>query len=356
MKRRGLRQLDLPVDPGLAGEGFTVILSAPRTAQTVGMDEVRSVADRVEAKLEEHFARTLPSQLFDRLSLEVGAGLIRGPGENETFEDVLAAGLMEAERSARAKYIARLVELGEEVEVVLAEGNLQVLYQPVLDLSGDFMAGLDCVPQGPFHLNLRLGDVFFDIASRTGLTYRAYDLYHEKALANAFGHIGAGELLFLKVSVSELLESAVRVVSLLYRADQELMTPANVVFLVGAGQTSAYISAAGVAFSSVRDMGFKLGVDVMADRSLPLDYWRELAPDFLRVSGRHVTGVSEHPDEFELVMMLARFAHRHRARIIAADVTRAEQFSALHRAGVDLVQGEYFAAYADQASRLEAPR
>ena len=32
MKGRGLRQLDLPVDPGLAGEGFTVILSAPRTA------------------------------------------------------------------------------------------------------------------------------------------------------------------------------------------------------------------------------------------------------------------------------------------------------------------------------------
>jgi EAL domain-containing protein (putative c-di-GMP-specific phosphodiesterase class I) len=353
LKGKGLRQLDLPLDPGLAGEGFTVILSAPRVAASLDLPTVEMVAKRVEAALLEQFAVALPSELFDRISLEVGAGLIRRPEGEQTFEDVLAAGLVNAEKAARTAYLARLVEAGERVEHVLDEGGVDVLYQPMMDVAGEFVAGFDSVPQGPFYLNLRLGDVFFDVSARTGLTYRAYDLYHEKALAGALGRVQAGELLMLRVAASELLESAVRVVSLLYRAEQEALTPAGVLFLVGSGQTAAHFSAARVAFRSVREMGFKLGVDVVADRPLALDYWSELCPDVLRVSGRHVMGVDRNPDQFELILMLTRFAHRHGARLLAADCRTLTELAALRKAGVDLVQGGCVAPYSNRPAAPE---
>ena len=345
MKGRGLRQLDLPVDPGLAGEGFTVILSAPRTASVLDLPTVDAVGCRVETALLDHFSRTLPSELFDRISLEVGAGLIRQPKGDETFEDVLAMGLVQAEKAARAKYLNALLELGERVEEVLDSGKVDVVYQPLLDAAGNFVVGYDTLPRGPFYLNLRLGDVFFDVAARSGLTYRAYDLYHEKALAGALGHVGTQEFLMLRVAASELLESAVRVVSLLYRAEEEPLTPANVLFLVGSGQTAAHFSAARVAFRSVAEMGFKLGIDIVSDRPFALDYWSELKPDLLRVSGRHVTGIRQDPDRLELILMLGRFAHRHGARLLAADCATAGELTALRRAGADLVQGEWLAPY-----------
>jgi EAL domain-containing protein (putative c-di-GMP-specific phosphodiesterase class I) len=348
LKGRRLRQLDLPVDPGLAGEGFTVFLSAPRTESALDLASVDAVGRRVEAALLDYFSSTLPSELFDRISLEVGAGLIRRPEGEETFEEVLAMGLVEAEKAARAKYLEALLGLGARVEAALDSACVDVVYQPLVDVAALSVVGYDALPLGPLSPNLRPGDVFFDVAARCGLSHRAYDLYHEKALEGVSGQVRSREFLMMRVAAGELLESAVRVVSLLYRAEEERLTPGNVLFLVDSGQTIVHFAAARVAFRSVADMGFKLGIDVRSDYPLALDHWSELEPDLFRVSGRHVTGVRHDSDRLELMMMLGRFAHRHDARLLAADCADEEELTALRLAGADLVQGEYLAPYSNR--------
>jgi EAL domain-containing protein (putative c-di-GMP-specific phosphodiesterase class I) len=104
-------------------------------------------------------------------------------------------------------------------------------------------------------------------------------------------------------------------------------------------------------------MGFQLALDIPADGPLSLDHLREFDPDLLRISGRTIRRLDEHQDEFELVLMLARFATRHGMRLLAADCEERGELLGLRRAAVHLAQGDFFAPYTAEISRprIELP-
>ncbi|MCL5942663.1 MAG: EAL domain-containing protein [Actinobacteria bacterium] len=349
----GLRRLDLPADLGLRSEGFAIILSAARSGESPTLAQVDAVAERLAVAAREHLAERLPVELADRLSVDVGAGLIPCPDSAGTLERVLIEGLAAAEEAARAKQARRLEELRAHLQGVLEAGPLGVLFQPIVESVSGGVVGFDVVPRGPGFLNLEYGDVLLDVAGRTALTREAYERYHEAALVATEGILGGRDLLVLRTGVSELVAGAVRVMSQLYGRENPGLTPANVVFLVDTAELAAHFPISLAAFRSVEDMGFRLAVDVFSDGLLPLDQLHELNVDLMRVGGRMVHDVQRRQDEFELLLMLTRFAGRHGARVLAADCRQRAEVAALRKAGVNLLQGEYFAPGLPQPVRPE---
>lgn len=341
MVGRDLRGMDVPTDLGLQGEGLVVLLSAPRKSESVTAETLDAVTGRVAAGMREHLDRSLDPALSGRITVEVGSGLLERPSEEETFEDVLVRSLVEAEASARAKSAAWLEERAEELGEVLASGGMDVFYQPVVDLAVSGLAGFHTSVGGPPSLDLRYGDVFLDVAGRAGMTYRVYDFYHRRALENALQDLEPDEFLLLQVAGTELVEAAVRVMAVLYGSGARRLGPDNVLFMVEAG--SGLDSPVGnvAAFRSAADMGFRLGVDLSTTTAVPLDALEALDPDYLRLRGRTVKNIHKRQDEFELLLMLTRFAARHNMRLITAGCGSAEEINVLRRAGVELVQGEY---------------
>ena len=346
MVGKDLRAMDIPTDLGLQGEGLVVLLSAPRNAESVAIGAVDVVADRVALGIREHLDSSLPSALAGRLSVEVGSGIIACPSEEDTFEDALVRGLVDAEKSAHVKGDAWLEENAVNLEKVLTSGKLNALYQPVVDLAVSDVAGFSAVPTaGPLFLNLQQGDVFLDIARRVGWSYRAYDLYHRRALEGALESLDPDEFLMLQVAGTELVEAAVRVMSILYGSGTGRIGPNNILFMVEARPGLDALAGNMVAFRSAADMGFRLGVDVSPTSTIPLDTLAALDPDYLRLGGRTVKDIHERRDEFELVLMLSRFASRHGMRLMTGDCRASEELEVLQRAGVELVQGEYVGSY-----------
>ena len=336
---QGIRQLDLPADLGLVGEGFAVLLSAPRDSGDLELEVVDAVADRFADLVRERLSAEVDDGLMDRTTIEVGAGLVHRPASEETLEDSVVAGLVAAERGARSKHDAHLANLGEHLRMALDDGALTTTFQPVAAIESADIVAFDAGFEGPPHANLRRGDVVLDVAERTGQKLRVLDHYHHLALRAAEDELTAGEQLVLRVSAEELLESAVRLMSLLYHRETARMTSANVLFLVDSEGLADHFPAVLPAWRSVGEMGFRTCVDLSPNMPLPLDYLRELRPDVLRVSGRLVRDVHRHQDEFEYLLMLSRFATRHDMRILAADCVDRRELIALRRAGVAYVQG-----------------
>ena len=100
------------------------------------------------------------------------------------------------------------------------------------------------------------------------------------------------------------------------------MTAGNVVFVLAGADAVRHMATIAEALRSASEMGFKLAIEVPPDCALPLDYLREIEPDFLRVGGRSVKGLHQHQDEFELVLMLSRFAVRHDMRLHRVGLSR----------------------------------
>ena len=71
---QGIRQLDLPADLGLVGEGFAVLLSAPRDSGDLELEVVDAVADRFADLVRERLSAEVDDGLMDRTTIEVGAG------------------------------------------------------------------------------------------------------------------------------------------------------------------------------------------------------------------------------------------------------------------------------------------
>jgi EAL domain-containing protein (putative c-di-GMP-specific phosphodiesterase class I) len=353
MMGKGLRRLDLPVDLGLHGQGLAVFLSAPRSDMPVELSLVDAVAERVAAAVRENLRQELDSRVAERISVGVGAGLFHRPEGDETLEEVVLSGLVAADSSSREKERRHLRRLSSQLEQALDEGRVGVSYQPVVDVGKSQVVGFEALPEGPSYLELGLGDVLLDVARRSGLSRRAYDTYHAVALAGAEGSVTGTNLLILHVSAQELLESAVRVFSVLFHRAKTFLSPANVIFLVEASEVTAHFPPVLAASRSLAEMGFKFGVNVASDGPLPLELLRELDPDLLRIGGRTVRGIGGHEDEFELVALLCRFAERHCMRVIAADCSEHDEVRALRRAGVDLLQGDLLAPRANRPAKVE---
>lgn len=339
----GIRQLDLPADLGLVGEGFAVLLSGPRDSVDLEIETVDMVADRFADLVRERLSAEVDPGLVGRTTIDVGAALVRRPAAAETLEDSVVAGLVAAERGARLKHEARLVALGAQLQAALDGGVLSILFQPVAAIEFGNIVAFDAGLQGPAHSSLERGDVVLDVAHRTGKKLRVLDQYHHMVLRSAADALKGAEQLVLRVSAEELLESAVRLMSLLYHRETARVTSSNVLFLVDSEGLADHFPAVLPAWRSVGEMGFQTCVDLSPNRPLPLDYLSELRPDVLRVSGRLVRDVHRHQDEFEYLLMLSRFATRHDIRILAADCVDRREFTALRRAGVAYVQGEFVA-------------
>lgn len=353
MMGKGLRRLDLPVDLGVHGQGLAVFLSAPRSDEPLEPSVVEVVAERVTVAVRENLKQELDPRVGERISVVVGAALLRRPEGDVTLEDAVVASLVAADEASREKEQEHLGRLSAQLEQALAEEGISVSYQPVVDRVTKRVVGFDSLPEGPHFLELRLGDVLLDVACRCGLSHRAYDAYHAAALAGAEGSVTGDDLLILHVSGQELLEAAVRVFSMLFHRTHTFLSPANVVFLVEASDVTAHFPPVLAASRSLADMGFKFGVNVASDGPLPLELLRELSPDLIRVGGRTVYGVGRHEDEFELVALLSRLAARRNMRVLAADCADPAEVVALRRAGVDLLQGDLLAPRTDRPVKVE---
>ena len=339
----GIRAMDLPADVGLQGEGFAVVLSAPREALDLSLPMVDSVAERLETAINEHLARSLVPRVHERLSITVGGSVLHAPRGEQTLEDLIVSALVEADEAARQKQWRQRELLGERLEEFLEEGDLTPLFRPLVHLRQGKVVGYQVGLRGPASTNLRYDDVLFDVARRTGLEHRVLDAYHEAVLSHEHLADRGDGFLLISAGSSELIESAVRINSLLYGAPGRNLSARDIVFLVDTGQVLRHFPISLASFRSVSELGFRLALDLQSDCPLPLDYVRELEPDFLRLSGRSIRGVHREQDEFDLLYLIGRFAVRRGIEVIAADCDDRQDALVLRKAGVGIASGELFA-------------
>jgi len=350
----GLRRVDVPADLGVAGESVIIVLSAPREGSDLTQSDVELVAERLRHAVNAGFGDDLAPGIRERLVVETGYALLSRPAGGSTLEEELLRALSSADAVATAAQEHVVEEMGEELSAFLESDALEVEFQPIIELPRYSLAGFEAYVRGPEGSHLERGDVLLDIALRVGLSGRAYDVFHQKALERTDSLIAPDELLMLPVTAEDLL-AAVRAVSRLYLLPGARLTPANIMFVVDSPSVFRRFASSMAAFESVSDMGFRLGIEASLDDPFPLDYVRALRPHLLRLRGRSVIGLRDHSDEFELVFTLTRFAARHDMKVQVVGCGDTRELEALRRAEVDLVQGDLFGDYSPVPNRCVNP-
>jgi len=324
----------------LTDDAFIVLLSPPRSAAVIADDDLAAVTRRVYERLQSLLLNDLAPGVYDRVHPSVGSAVLAVDAAL-TFEQNLQYGLALAMQAADEQAAIYDRDLEDTLTDCVARGDLEPLFEPVVDPAARQVVGYRSSVRGPFYSPLRLPDVLLDVARRSrGLA--SYGIVAREATVTAAAGLQADDLLFLGCAAGELPNAAVVAVSEFYSLNKALV-PQHVVFEIDADDLATNTASTLRTLADVRDLGFLLCISGLAAQFTALELIAEAAPDFLCLDPVLVAGLGVELTSVEVVQLLVRFAGRTGAQLIATGVREQAQHQLLARNGVELFCGEAFA-------------
>ena len=335
-----LRRLDVVSDFTLTDDAFIVLLSPPRSAAVIADDDLAAVTRRVYERLQSLLLNDLAPGVYDRVHPSVGSAVLAAD-PSQTFEQNLQRGLALAMQAAGEQAVLYDKDLEDTLADCVSRGDLEPLFEPVVDPEAREVIGYRSSIRGPFYSPLRLPDVLLDVARRSHVL-ASYGIVAREATVSAAAGMGADDLLFLGCAAGELPNAAVVAVSEFYSLNPELV-PQHVVFDIDASDLGINTASTLRTLADVRDLGFQLCVSGLGAQFTALELIAEARPDFLCLDPVFVPALADDLTAVEVVQLLVRFAGRVGAQFIATGVRDTTQQHLLARNGVELFCGEAFA-------------
>ena len=335
-----LRRLDVVSDFTLTDDAFIVLLSPPRSAAVIADDDLAAVTRRVYERLQSLLLNDLAPGVYDRVHPSVGSAVLAAD-PSQTFEQNLQRGLALAMQAAGEQAVLYDKDLEDTLADCVSRGDLEPLFEPVVDPEAREVIGYRSSIRGPFYSPLRLPDVLLDVARRSHVL-ASYGIVAREATVSAAAGMGTDDLLFLGCAAGELPNAAVVAVSEFYSLNPELV-PQHVVFDIDASDLGINTASTLRTLADVRDLGFQLCVSGLGAQFTALELIAEARPDFLCLDPVFVPALADDLTAVEVVQLLVRFAGRVGAQFIATGVRDTTQQHLLARNGVELFCGEAFA-------------
>lgn len=335
-----LRRLDVISDFTLTDDAFIVLLSPPRSATVIADDDLAAVTRRVYERLQSMLLNDLTPGVYDRVHPSVGSAVLAADGAL-TFEQNLQRGLALAMQAAHRQAALYDRDLEDTLADCIARGDLEPLFEPVVDPEAREVIGYRSTVRGPFYSPLRLPDVLMDVARRSQVL-ASYGVAAREATVSAAMGVRQDDLLFLGCTTNELPNAAVVALSEFYSLNNALV-PQHVVFEIDADDLSDNTASTLRTIEDVHALGFQFCVSGLGAQFTVLDLVAEAHPEYLCLAPVLVAGMVGDVTRIEIVQLMVRFADRVGAQLIATGVTDEEQRRLLARNGVELFCGDLFA-------------
>ncbi len=313
------------------------------------------VAERIFAVLQSPFC-LMGHETFIGASLGIAMstdGLNRASDLLRAADTALYRAKLEGRRSAvvfqpemHAQAIARL-ELETALQPAVERGELQLYYQPEVELSTGRIVGVEALIrwERPGH-GLVAPDEFIPIAEETGLIVPI----GQWVLAEACRQIqvkhrhrpGAAPVVSVNLSARQLQQPGL--VEQLRCTLQRTGLPAHLLKLEVTERVLVEdLEASGHLLQSLKALGVQLAIDDFGAGYSSLGYLRRLAVDTLKIDRSFVEDMGQSETDGAIVEAITSLAHAIGMNVTAEGIETSEQLSRVLAAGCDHAQGYYFA-------------
>ncbi|WP_349618505.1 bifunctional diguanylate cyclase/phosphodiesterase [Azotobacter salinestris] len=236
------------------------------------------------------------------------------------------------------------------LDLILARGTLNTLFQPILSLSEQCVHGYEALSRGPSNSPLHAPVPLFGAARHAGRLSELEALCRKNA-CRRFHELDLDGRLFLNVSPEVLLEPERRTGHTLELLNALGIPPHKVVIELTEQTPIEDFALLDTALCYYRAMGFSIALDDLGAGYASLRLWSELRPDYVKIDRHFVDGIDRDPLKREFVDSILRMARASQARIIAEGIERPEELATLVEMGVDLLQGYLFARPEERPAR-----
>jgi EAL domain-containing protein (putative c-di-GMP-specific phosphodiesterase class I) len=244
-------------------------------------------------------------------------------------ERLIYRGIREAANAARSvEQRERARQIGE-LRATIRDRAVYIDYHPIVVADTGRVFGYEALARG-LRRSLRSPEVMFDVAAEANLLWELSRLCRSKAL-EGMARLEPGELLFLNVDPHDF-------------ADPEFSEIANhdphrVVIEITERTAIKDYPWLRDRLQAFRARGYRFAVDDAGSGYAGLGSIANLEPNFIKLDRSLITGLDSNATKRHLVETMVRFANEQGAMVIAEGVEQAEEYAAVGRLGVHLVQG-----------------
>ncbi len=230
------------------------------------------------------------------------------------------------------------------LDAILEPGRLSVVFQPIFEVgtARPQLHGVECLIRGPLDTNAVRPLVLFEYIRRKRAEALVDRACVATVLAEASPLTGVPKL-SINVHASTLNRDAGFPTFFLERARAMSIDPARLIVEIVEHSPPHDVPSFRRALDTLREAGVTIALDDVGEGQSNYKMILDVRPDIYKLDRYLVCGAGSDPYRQVILDSLARMVRRLEARAVAEGVETAQELVAVEAAGIDLVQGFYFA-------------
>jgi EAL domain-containing protein (putative c-di-GMP-specific phosphodiesterase class I) len=244
-------------------------------------------------------------------------------------ERLVYRGMREAANAARSVEQRERARQVGELRMMIRERAVYIDYHPIVVADTGRVFGYEALARGE-RRSLRSPELMFDVATEGNLLWELGRLCRAKAL-EGMSRLAPDELLFLNVDPHDFDDPQFSEI-----ANHD---PHRVVIEITERTAIKDYPRLRDRLQRFRARGYRFAVDDAGSGYAGLGSIANLEPNFIKLDRSLIKGIEGNTTKRNLVETMVRFANDQGAMVIAEGVEQAEEYAAVRRLGVHLVQG-----------------
>jgi len=295
----------------------------------------------LKIKLENFLKEKYVPKIGQKISLEISSTVLKFNSVRDRARELFLA-LDKLRQHASSKIKVYSLRLTNEFYYILKHEKIQIVYQPIIDLSNGSILGWEALSRGPKDSLFASPLALFDFAEEIGELFALERLCRELSIKN-LGEIHEGQLLFLNIHPKTISDpdftpgATKRILRTCH------LSPLNVVFEITEKHSLKDFSWFYKTLEHYRKQGFKIAIDDAGAGYSGLWTIAELQPDFIKIDRELVQGIEHNPIKRALMETMVVFANKVGSKIIAEGIETETTLTALIDIGVHYGQGYFLA-------------
>lgn len=335
-----MRDSDMVAELMIAGNAFVVLLSPPRTTDSMDPAALDQLARRVEVRVREDLEKTLEPAVFSKFGCYAGAATAhRDPSMRleRLVHNALEKALGESDTRETTDAELRRARL----EQIISDGSIHTLVHPVFRLDDLSIIGYEALSRGPEGGEFERPDKLFRVAYDADLVVRLERLCRLRAF-EAAPSLPEGRMLFINIEPDAVADPDLRDIMFTTLYASAGVDPSSVVFEITERSAITDFAAFRSTLEYLRTLGFRIAVDDGGAGYASLQSLAEVRPEWLKIDMSLVSEIDTDEIRRILVTSMVMFSERLGVSLVAEGIERPEQLETLRNLGVEYGQGFLF--------------
>jgi EAL domain-containing protein (putative c-di-GMP-specific phosphodiesterase class I) len=229
-----------------------------------------------------------------------------------------------------------------ELRRIILDGDIDVVYQPVVDVKTSEVLGYEALSRGPRDTIFEKPMAMFSCSQEAGMA-RDLDLLCQRRALDGARRLARGKKLFMNTLPASLLDPAFRDHLLLDLPHDLPASPEDIVIEIADRDAIGDYDLFGQEIAELRSRGFRFAVDDVGTGSGTLHTIAEIRPDYIKIDGSLIRDAQTSLVKQEMLRSLSQVAHSIEAVVVAEGIESETELEVVKQCGIEYGQGFLFA-------------